>query len=87
MQGVTAREEAELPEDSPKRDLDIPVLYIRCEKDYTCVANLNEKSTREHVNGAKLTVASLNTGHFAQLEAPQQFNETLEPFLQKNSTT
>lgn len=51
-----------------------PVLFFACQKDYVCVPALGLRAG-EHCND--FTVKELDTGHWAQLEAPDQFNAEL----------
>ncbi|KAI0731466.1 Alpha/Beta hydrolase protein [Fomitopsis betulina] len=51
-----------------------PVLFIACKKDYVCVPLLYAKTNKYCKD---LTVKEFDTGHWAQLQAPDQFNADL----------
>ncbi|EPS95748.1 hypothetical protein FOMPIDRAFT_1131820 [Fomitopsis schrenkii] len=71
VRGISTEDKG-IPEEN--QTITKPVLFFACQKDYICVPSLNLIS-REHCTD--FTVKELDTGHWAQLEAPNRFNAEL----------
>lgn len=61
-----------------------PVLLLTAKKDVICVPALHEKTTT--TNAENCQVKSMDTGHWIQLEAPEETNRMLESFFQEVTT-
>lgn len=79
MAGHSAASDAEVTTED--RHLKVPVLLIRAEKDCVCLADSMERGPRQWA--ADLKVASVDAGHWLQLERPGEVNAILENFVRE----
>ncbi|KAL4895459.1 putative epoxide hydrolase [Aspergillus ambiguus] len=78
MRGVNAEDEAAVSEED--KICRSPLLLIGAEKDYVCLADMQEQSARPFATD--LRVERLDTGHWVQLEKPDEVNALLIKFAE-----
>ncbi|EJD34800.1 Nrap-domain-containing protein [Auricularia subglabra TFB-10046 SS5] len=59
-----------------------PVFFGAALKDYIGLADVQKAAVRKVVSGANLTIKEFDTGHFVNLESPEEVNRELDAWLQ-----
>jgi len=75
---VNSEDEAHLA--SGDSQFERPTLLVTCSKDPIAVADMQEKTTKQHARN--LRIKQLETGHWVQLEQPSKVNEFLQEFIE-----
>ena len=76
---VNAADEEAIP--AEKYLIDVPTLFIACDKDYVCVPSAQIDQMKKYVKN--LEIETFDSGHWVELEKPKEANESLKKFFDK----
>ena len=78
IRNLDSENEASIPEE--RKSIQQPTLLLTCRDDPIGVPVLQEAATKPFVRN--LTIKQIDTGHWPQLEKPDEVNEILKTFLE-----